>query len=234
MRECWGSCTAAVERATAPAAGTPVGRAGRDWLRSCRQRYLIPSEHRSRVTGEMRNLKRRQHKHGKTTGLICFLFFLWLFDRLSKLSVISDLSWCCSVNVASAKIVKNCSISWPNCFSALVAVQIQSNPGDTNSKSHRCLDQSVAPTAEVGVNTTPHTSIFHSDTCTRIAQVWVRTHPISCFMCHLVCLSDCSLFDHSTFLSFLTIFSLITLSFLLPVNFIFQDVVDKFPVHFRQ
>ena len=34
-----------------------------------------------------------------------------------------------------------------------------------------------------------------------------------CFMCHLVCLSDCSLFDDSTFLYFLTIFSLITLSF---------------------
>ena len=47
-------------------------------------------------------------------------------------------------------------------------------------------------------------------------------------------LFDDSLFDDSTFLSLLTIFSLITLSFLLPVNFIFQDVVDKFPVHFRQ
>ena len=84
------------------------------------------------------------------------------------------------------------------------------------------------------VNTTPHTSIFHSDACTRMAQVWVRTHPISCFMRIVVVVSDCSLFDNSIFLSFLTIFSLITLSFLLPVSFIFQDVVDKFPVQFRQ
>ena len=47
----------------------------------------------------------------------------------------------------------------------------------------------------------------------------------------VVVVSDCSLFDDSIFL---TIFSLVTLSFLLPVNFIFQDVVDKFHVHFRQ
>ena len=40
-----------------------------------------------------------------------------------------------------------------------------------------------------------------------------------------------ALFDYSTFLSLLTIFSLIILSFLLLINFIFQDVVDKFPVH---
>ena len=56
-------------------------------------------------------------------------------------------------------------------------------------------------------------------------------------MLHAHCVvdvSDCSLFDDSTFLSLLTIFTFITLSFLLPVNFIFQDVVDKFPVHFRQ
>ena len=84
------------------------------------------------------------------------------------------------------------------------------------------------------VNTTPHTSIFALTTCTRMAQVWVSTHSISCFMCHLVCPSRCSLFDDSIFLSLLTIFFLITLSFLLPVNFTFQDVVDKFPVHFRQ
>ena len=32
----------------------------------------------------------------------------------------------------------------------------------------------------------------------------------------------------------LTIFSLIILSFLLPINFIFQDVVDKLPVHPRE
>ena len=69
-----------------------------------------------------------------------------------------------------------------------------------------------------------------------MAQIWVRTHSITS-MLHAHCVSvvsDCSLFDDSIFLSFLTIFFLITLSFLLPVNFIFQDVVDKFPVHFRQ
>ena len=49
----------------------------------------------------------------------------------------------------------------------------------------------------------------------------------------VVVVSDCSLFDDSTFLSFLTIFSVITLFFLLPVNFIFQDVVDKSPVQLR-
>ena len=42
-----------------------------------------------------------------------------------------------------------------------------------------------------------------------------------------------TLFDHSTFLSLLTIFSFIILSFFLPINFIFQDVVDKFLVHSR-
>ena len=83
------------------------------------------------------------------------------------------------------------------------------------------------------VNTTPHTSTFHSKLH---AHAWLKfgsaltpSHP--CFMRIVVVVSDCSLFDDSTFLSFLTIFSLITLSFL--VNFIFQDVVDKFPVHFR-
>ena len=56
----------------------------------------------------------------------------------------------------------------------------------------------------------------------------------------LVMMSSCAhvfvltLFDCSTSLSLLTIFSLIILSFLLPINFIFQDVVDKFPVHSRQ
>ena len=78
------------------------------------------------------------------------------------------------------------------------------------------------------MNTTPHTFVFsHRITCTRMAQVWVRTHSISCFMCHLVCPSD--LFDDSIFLSFLTIFSLITLSFLLPVNFIFQGCGGQIP-----
>ena len=83
-----------------------------------------------------------------------------------------------------------------------------------------------------GVNNTPHTSIFHSELH---AHAWLKfgsalipSHP--CFMRIVVVVSDCSLFDDSTFLSFLTIFSLITLSFLLPVKFIFQDVVDKFHV----
>ena len=67
-------------------------------------------------------------------------------------------------------------------------------------------------------------------TYTRMAQVWVRTHSS---MCHLVCLSDCHLFDNSVHFFFLTIFCLITLSFLLPVNFIFQDVVDKYRAQFR-
>ena len=47
----------------------------------------------------------------------------------------------------------------------------------------------------------------------------------------IVCLSDC-LGISIHFFSFLTV-SLITLFFLLPVNFIFQDVVDKYPAHFR-
>ena len=49
----------------------------------------------------------------------------------------------------------------------------------------------------------------------------------------VVCLSDCPLLDNSIHFFFLTVFSLITLSFLLPVNFIFLDVVDKYPAHFR-
>ena len=52
-------------------------------------------------------------------------------------------------------------------------------------------------------------------------------------MCHLVCLSDCPLFDNSIYFFILTVFSLITLFFLLPVNFIFQGVVDKSPVQLR-
>ena len=57
-----------------------------------------------------------------------------------------------------------------------------------------------------------------------MAQVWVRTH--SSMHDHLVvlCFSDC--LDISIHFSFL-IFSLITVFFLLPVNFIFQDVVDN-------
>ena len=52
-------------------------------------------------------------------------------------------------------------------------------------------------------------------------------------MRHLRALMLCvlSLFDFSTFLSLLSIFSLIILSSFLAINFIFHDVVDKFPVH---
>ena len=47
----------------------------------------------------------------------------------------------------------------------------------------------------------------------------------------IVCVSDC--LDISIHFFFLIFFSLITLSFLLPVDFIFQDVVDKSPVQLR-
>ena len=47
----------------------------------------------------------------------------------------------------------------------------------------------------------------------------------------VVCLSDC--LDISIHFFFHIFFSLITLLCLLPVNFIFQDVVDKPPVQFR-
>ena len=70
-------------------------------------------------------------------------------------------------------------------------------------------------------NHTSHVVLSQRITCTRMAQVWVCTHSIIS-MLHAHCVSvvsDCSLFDDSTCLSFLTI-SLITLSFLLPVNFI--------------
>ena len=62
-----------------------------------------------------------------------------------------------------------------------------------------------------------------------MAQVWVRTRFIHACVIWCVCLID--LFDISIYFSFLPIFSLITVFFSLPVNFIFQDVVDKFPVH---
>ena len=54
-----------------------------------------------------------------------------------------------------------------------------------------------------------------------------------CLSCANHVSSPC-VFDYSTSLSLLTIFSLIILSFFLPINFIFQDVVDKFPVHSRR
>ena len=61
----------------------------------------------------------------------------------------------------------------------------------------------------------------------RLAQVWVRihsSHPRSCLM-RIVRLSDC--FHISIHFFFFIFISLITLLFLLPVNFIFQDVVDQ-------
>ena len=86
-----------------------------------------------------------------------------------------------------------------------------------------------------GVNTTPHTSYFLTD------YTHMRGSRLKSCVCRarITChdSSSCApvffltLFDYSTFLSLLTIFSLIVLSFLLPINFIFQDVVDKFPVH---
>ena len=72
-------------------------------------------------------------------------------------------------------------------------------------------------------------------TRTRVAQVvsLACAHHIpfheSSPCAHVVCLI---LFDFSTFLSLLSIFSLTILSFSLAINFIFHDVVDKFPVHY--
>ena len=48
---------------------------------------------------------------------------------------------------------------------------------------------------------------------------------------HFVCLI---LFGFSTLLSLLSIFSPTVLSFLLAINFIFHDAMDKFPVHFSK
>ena len=88
------------------------------------------------------------------------------------------------------------------------------------------------------VNSTPHTSHFSqccttNDTHTRGSsrKFGVRTLAFhaSSSCAHVVCLI---LFDFSTFLSLLSIFSPIVLSFLLAINFIFHDVVGKFPVHF--
>ena len=49
---------------------------------------------------------------------------------------------------------------------------------------------------------------------------------------HALMLFVLTLFDYTIFLSLLTIFSLIILSFLLAISF-FHDVVDKLPVHSR-
>ena len=83
------------------------------------------------------------------------------------------------------------------------------------------------------VNTTPHTSYFLTDLH---AHAWLKScvcrARITCHdsssCAHVFALT---LFDYSTFLSLLIVFFLIILSFLLPINFIFQDVVEKFPVH---
>ena len=80
---------------------------------------------------------------------------------------------------------------------------------------------------------TSHAVFSHRFTRTCVAQVVCLScaHHVSCVIHDVVVLT---LFDYSTFLSLLIIFSLIILSFLLHINFIFQDVVDKFPVHFRK
>ena len=57
-----------------------------------------------------------------------------------------------------------------------------------------------------------------------VCRAHIRCHP------HVFVLT---LFDYSTFLSLLTISSLIILSFLLSIYFIFHDVVDKFSVQSR-
>ena len=67
-----------------------------------------------------------------------------------------------------------------------------------------------------------HTHMRGSRLKLRVCRAHIMCHP------HVFVLT---LFEYSTFLSLLTIFSLITLSFFLPINFIFHDVVDKFPVH---
>ena len=102
----------------------------------------------------------------------------------------------------------------------------------------------------VTVHVSVQVHIFISTTGLNLCSMhWMSLHPsrihvfqthlkitVSClphiyaFTCaHVVCLI---LFDFSTFLSLQSIFSPIVLSFLLAINFIFHDVVDKFPVHF--
>ena len=74
-----------------------------------------------------------------------------------------------------------------------------------------------------------HTSHVTFSHC--VAQVRVFVVRTSHSMCHPPHVFVLTLFDYTTSLSLLSIFSLIILSFLLPINFIFHDVVDKFPVH---
>ena len=75
------------------------------------------------------------------------------------------------------------------------------------------------------VNTTPHTSYFLTDSH---ADAWLKSCVYRArIMCHLH-MFVLTLFDYSTFLSLLTIFSPIVLFFLLAISFFFHDVVDKF------
>ena len=84
-----------------------------------------------------------------------------------------------------------------------------------------------------GVNTTLHTSHFlvqlhgHAWLKSCVCRARITCHDAS--SCAHVFVR--TLFDYFIFLALLTIFSLIILSFLLPINFMSQDVVDKFPVH---
>ena len=93
-----------------------------------------------------------------------------------------------------------------------------------------CLQLGRGTTFCGSVNTTPHTSHFltvshaHAWLKSCVCRARITCHDSSS-CAHVFVLT---LFDCSTFLSLLTIFSLIILSFLLRTNFIFQDVVDKF------
>ena len=86
------------------------------------------------------------------------------------------------------------------------------------------------------MNTTPHTSIFDAYMDTTFGSS-LGPHSLipsmSHVSCALLCVSLIAL-DNSIHFSFLTVVSLITLFFLLPVNFVFQDVVAESPVHLRR
>ena len=98
--------------------------------------------------------------------------------------------------------------------------------------SDRLHSSPLQPTG--GVNSTSHTSHFLVEWHVHAwLKSWIwRAHftfLASSPCAHVVCLI---LFDLSTFLSLLSIFSPIVLSFFLAINFIFHDVVDKYPAHF--
>ena len=86
------------------------------------------------------------------------------------------------------------------------------------------------------VNTTPHTVQFHSGSH---AHAWLKfgsalTHSIHACVIWCVCLIPLSFFDNSIHFFFIfAVFFLISLSFFLPVKFIHQDMVDKYPAYFR-